>query len=372
MDELVSLKAIICTLLSVGIFQSVMFSVSMYGKKQYLLSMWLALFSFEIICKLLLYFEIAPSFSQWFGFWFTFDIIYGPLLFLWILQLLTKQPLSRWHLLHFLPTLIYFLLTVPEVVARGGQSRALAIDTYLAGGEWAVFSKSVQLLQSLILWHPMLYSISALILLIQYRRKRQKSKDKSQFISSNWLLCMLILHIIMWFAVILGLVFIPIPVTLLYMLSYLPTIVWINLMTYLSLLYIPFEQKEPSSKQVKYSNTKLTSQQLKDIAKQLDALMQQGLFCQSRLSIEQVAKQINIPSHYVSQVINEFYQCNFFDYINSHRLEAIKIQLHDEKQQQKNILEIALENGFNSKSTFNTAFKKLTGLTPSQYRKQSL
>lgn len=370
MDELVSLKTIIYTLLTVGIFQSVIFSGLMYNKKQYFLATWLTLFSFEMICKLLLYFKIALPFSQWMGFWFTFDIIYGPLLLLWIIQLLTPKALSRWHLLHFFPAVIYSLLVAPEVFTRHETSRLTAINAYLDGGQWAIFSEPVQIFQSLTLWHPLFYSLCALVVLIRYRQRQKKNNGSTQLINSSWLLHMVALHIIMWFSVIIGLAFIPLPATLLYLLSYLPTIVWINLMTYLSLSYLPFTADKQPIANEKYSHNKLQATQLQEIADQLKQEMQQGIFCQSRLTLSQLSEKIDVPSHYVSQVINEFYQCNFFDFVNSHRLQSIKKQLHNEQYQTQTILEIALENGFNSKSTFNTAFKKDTGLTPSQYRKK--
>ncbi|WP_193755543.1 AraC family transcriptional regulator [Psychromonas sp. psych-6C06] len=373
MDEFLSLNVIVYTLLSVGVFQSLIFSTLMYRKKQFLLSGWLALFSFEIISKLLLYFKIALPISQWFGFWFSFDIVYGPLLLLWVLQLLTDKKLSYWHLMHFLPALLYFMMIIPEVFMLTTEMRLTAINAYLEGGQWAIFSEPVMLIQSLTLWHPLFYSISALAVILHSKYKQQKCTASAQLSHSSWLLSMLIVHIIMWFVVIFGLAFIPLPAALLYMLSYLPTVVWINLMTYLSLCYLPFMHKTVDvAKPEKYAQTKLASPQLAEIAEQLEQIMAQGIFSQSRLTLAQVSEKIDVPSHYVSQVINQFYQCNFFDYVNGHRLKSVKKQLKDEQYGHLTILEIALENGFNSKSTFNSAFKKHTGFTPSQFRKQGL
>ena len=60
---------------------------------------------------------------------------------------------------------------------------------------------------------------------------------------------------------------------------------------------------------------------------------------------------------------------SFFDFINSYRVEEVKKQLADTAMANRNILGIALDCGFNSKATFNTAFKKFTGMTPSAYQK---
>jgi AraC-like DNA-binding protein len=77
-----------------------------------------------------------------------------------------------------------------------------------------------------------------------------------------------------------------------------------------------------------------------------------------------------MSTHHLSQLINEGLNQNFFDFVNSYRIEEIKKQLHDPKLSHIKIEEIAFQNGFNSKSAFNTAFKKFTQTTPSQFRKE--
>lgn len=86
------------------------------------------------------------------------------------------------------------------------------------------------------------------------------------------------------------------------------------------------------------------------------------------LTLTQLAGQLGISSNYLSQVINEQLKINFFDFINHHRVEEAKRLLADPGKTKKNILAIALESGFNSKSAFYTAFKKHTGITPTQFR----
>jgi AraC-like DNA-binding protein len=87
------------------------------------------------------------------------------------------------------------------------------------------------------------------------------------------------------------------------------------------------------------------------------------------LSLPQLAKDVNIPSHYLSQIINENIGLNFFDFINRQRVEDVKIKITDSQYNNLSILGIAFESGFNSKSAFNRVFKNVTGLTPSEYKK---
>lgn len=87
------------------------------------------------------------------------------------------------------------------------------------------------------------------------------------------------------------------------------------------------------------------------------------------INLPQLSKDLNIPSHYLSQVINENIGLNFFDFINRYRVEEIKSKIIDPKYTNYSILGIAFESGFNSKSAFNRVFKNSTGITPSEYKK---
>jgi AraC-like DNA-binding protein len=69
----------------------------------------------------------------------------------------------------------------------------------------------------------------------------------------------------------------------------------------------------------------------------------------------------------LSAAINQAYGKNFNDFVNTYRVEAVKKMLNDESVQHLSLLGIAYECGFNSKSTFNRAFKKATGVAPSAY-----
>ncbi|UBM59642.1 helix-turn-helix domain-containing protein [Marinilongibacter aquaticus] len=90
-------------------------------------------------------------------------------------------------------------------------------------------------------------------------------------------------------------------------------------------------------------------------------------FLNPNLTINDLALQLNIQSHIISKVINEGFQKNFFDFINTYRIEEFKKQIKNPKYKHYTILGIAYEVGFNSKSSFNRAFKKHTQITPTEY-----
>ena len=88
------------------------------------------------------------------------------------------------------------------------------------------------------------------------------------------------------------------------------------------------------------------------------------------LSLNSLADDLSISPKHLSQVINLVFQQNFYQYINAFRVEECKRKMADPSAGSDNLLEIAYAAGFNSKNTFNAAFKKSTGMTPSEYRKQ--
>jgi|SRR5579863_783235 len=88
------------------------------------------------------------------------------------------------------------------------------------------------------------------------------------------------------------------------------------------------------------------------------------------LTLNKLARQLSISDKQLSQVINERTGNNFNDFINKYRIEEAQNLIKSNNHQQPNILTIAYEVGFNSKSTFNAAFKKFTNSTPSEYRQR--
>ncbi|MEM6629107.1 MAG: helix-turn-helix domain-containing protein [Bacteroidota bacterium] len=90
-----------------------------------------------------------------------------------------------------------------------------------------------------------------------------------------------------------------------------------------------------------------------------------------RLTLESFARELKEPSRLISQHINQGLGVSFIDFVNQFRVEAVKQRMESEDRQTLTLLGMALESGFNSKSTFNRIFKKFTGKSPSAYMKRS-
>lgn len=93
-------------------------------------------------------------------------------------------------------------------------------------------------------------------------------------------------------------------------------------------------------------------------------------YLDANISLPELANKLEIPSHHLSRVINEQFGANFFDFINQYRIEEVKARINNPEFENLSLLGIAFDSGFNTKSAFNRVFKKMTGFTPSEYRKQ--
>ena len=130
------------------------------------------------------------------------------------------------------------------------------------------------------------------------------------------------------------------------------------------------ETEENNGNKQKYAKSALSDEDAERIYSKLHtALTDDGLFSDSMLSLRGLSDHTKISSNYISQVINQKTNSHFFDFVNKFRIDEAMKKLSDVNEKQS-ILDIAYSVGFNSKSTFNTAFKRHTGQTPSEFRKK--
>jgi AraC-like DNA-binding protein len=123
----------------------------------------------------------------------------------------------------------------------------------------------------------------------------------------------------------------------------------------------------------KYERSRISPEQAeKYLKKMLHFMETEKPYLDPNINLHSLSKNLMIPDHYISQVINAKLKQNFFDFINSYRIEEAKRIFTHSKQKHLTVLEVAFEVGFNSKSAFNRAFKKATHLTPSEFKKNHL
>ncbi len=120
----------------------------------------------------------------------------------------------------------------------------------------------------------------------------------------------------------------------------------------------------------KYDNSSMSDSASVELLNRLKVVMDNDEpYLQNNLTLPQLAKLIGVSSHLTSQVINEHCGKNFYDFVNEYRVKAATELLLEKKS--NNITQIAFDSGFNNRVSFNNAFKKYVGMTPSVYRRQN-
>ena len=133
---------------------------------------------------------------------------------------------------------------------------------------------------------------------------------------------------------------------------------------------LPVQSGSTDKGQLRYSESGLKEEQAVEIQRLLAQLMEeQKLYLDENLSLPQLAAMLDIHPNYLSQIINERFNRNYYDFVNFYRIEEFKRRVSLQQNRKLTIYALACDCGFNSKASFNQAFKKMTGTTPSGFIK---
>ena len=293
----------------------------------------------------------------------------APLLYFYIRSLCFKDFKFRRsdlpHLLLFLLILVYNVLSVKISLAGVENTWYKIFATYHYQVFWTL--NLVQIL---------LYIIAMLFTVLNYQQKIKNFYSSIEQINLNWLVSLLMLITLHWIFVTSRAIFVLlkispgnlIPIIDLYSITIFlvfTTILVFKGMAQLNIV-VGIALKSKNSK------SKLPESDIQKYINQLIHYMsQEKPYLIPSITIEDVSEKLAIPAWQLSRMINQTFKQNFFNFINSYRIEEVKYQLKNSVDQKKTILEILYEAGFNSKSTFNHVFKKFTGMTPSEFRRMS-
>lgn len=151
-------------------------------------------------------------------------------------------------------------------------------------------------------------------------------------------------------------------------------IVWalISFLTF-AFAYISFFESGIISipeKIVKYEQGYFEDSYYDDLKSKLDqTILDESPFLNPKLTLSHLSISMGVNQRDLSRVINEYYGVNFYEFINNFRVDKFKQLVTSRDNNDFTIVALAYESGFNSKATFNTAFKKIMGCTPSQFIK---
>lgn len=312
-------------------------------------------------------------------------LLYGPLLFLYIF-VLTHNKLPKYYFLHGLPFLLYLITFIPFYLQSGEEKVKFAEYIFL-NDEVPFEALLMQMARVIYLG---IYIIISLRLVINYQKKINESFADIEKISLNkakiTLYFFLVTLIVSIISFLLG-----------YMFSYSYNVsnniigLFVGIIIY-ALAYATWNTKSvdetelvnstidnSTKKTSEYQNNVknkgrssfiLNNEQLSEYSSRLKKVIEvDKAYTENEISLSELSTKINIQPYQLSEVISRTYSESFFDFINRHRIEEIKSRLEDPKSDSYSLLGIAMDCGFNSKSSFNSAFKKFAGVTPSEYRK---
>lgn len=290
--------------------------------------------------------------------------LYGPLFYFYIRRLMGAEEWKGWRLwLHFVPAALHFGILGFYLF----ESRAEYLQRLMAGN-------LIEL--PYIVWASLAHIAVYLSLGYFLYRKNLKQEARQQQFSfgRGYLNAFFFLAAacwLSWFYAILSKIFAALPEVSFF--SY--NLAWVALsFTSFLLAYFAMSRPEVFKKdpaKSRYEGSLLTAQQLGLLEKRLAGLMANARpYLDPQLSRQQLAEQMGLPPKDLSRLVNERFNQNFSDFVNSYRVAEFQRLAGLPENQHLTLLAMAFEAGFNSKTTFNTAFKKRTGMTPAEYKQR--
>ncbi|MFN7115733.1 MAG: helix-turn-helix domain-containing protein [Saprospiraceae bacterium] len=318
------------------------------------------LFSLTLLAYVLYWTGYQRYFPYLLGIIEPFPFLFGPFFYFYFRQVFTQQAFQRQDWLHLLPFLLYFAARLPMYFLFATQKMP-SESLYLL-----IWVKMMPIVPWLKVGHMVVY---ALLIHWKFTALSRSTPQVRRWYA--WLnLCFA--GFILSYAAYFFLVRMPFFNSEWdYMVSFSMTgfIYLLAGVGYVQPQVFGWTCQPPDQHNAKYKNSGLTPAAAQQLQERLTELMEREKYYQdSELRLEKLADLLGTTRHHLSQVINDRLGQSFFDYINTLRIEEAKRLLATTTKTQMNVIEIAYQVGFNNKVSFNATFKKLTNLTPSQYR----
>lgn len=302
-----------------------------------------------------------------------FTFLYGPLVYIYLQTLETGRPPKK-YALHFIPAMVQFLFLIPFIIRNTFGRIEWLREHFFSHG---------QLINTLMLVFTNLQNLSLVgygIAIFLFVRKDYQQLNKyalkEEYQKHAWLKKVALLYagftaavLSYWILAWTGILKLEYD----YAIS-LSMTVFIYTVGYLGFrqpeIFSGYISANGKKQEVKYARSSLKEEQAKTyLGKLLSVMEEEKPFLDSELKIQQMAEKVGVSSHHLSQIINENLNQNYADFINSYRINEAKRLLLSPDYEQEKILSIAFDSGFHNKATFNAAFKKYTGMSPSEFRK---
>lgn len=340
-----------------------------------LLSTFLLSIAISSACILVLWNDDVSLFTLFDEYWLPYflviaQLLKGPLLLLYVVSLTEDAfTLLRRHLLHLIPPAIAVIwLALFQIDSTDLRFRTLGmteVHRQIANGVWH-FIKVM----------PFFYALAAVNRVRLYRIGLHNQYSNFSPTEPSWLNILSLGFLFTWsFSILVHIIANTIAVaspeisdlfgiTENYIIFILINALFINSVvhTHKLLTTKPEVAKDKADE-------KLTDTAIQKVQQGMEI---QKLFLKQNLNIDEFSKRINLPVKEVSAVINKHYGTNFFEFMNSYRVEEAKRLLSDSQHADMTVMDVLLHAGFNSKSAFHRFFNRLVGMSPTEFRKQNI
>jgi AraC-like DNA-binding protein len=378
-----------------GACQGVLLSILLWTKYRgsranYFLAWLILLYSVYVICVFL--FSMPKISRAHPHLQLLFDglpFLFGPLHLMYVGILTnTRSRFAQPNWMHFIP-FILFRLYFAQVFFISKEE----LNKFIAQVDAGNLLLSVQLSNIAVSVQGLTYMIVALRVFSEYRKKIRLAFSSLDKINLTWLKSFTLLALFVWIVVFIlnisGFVgvdsqpfFFLIPtLTALYVYAtgyagmfkteiFLQETVCENMSDAQQLSGMR-DSRERKDDGLKYQKSGLTPEKADSVIRRLRLYMENDrAYTNADLTLRDVSEQLKLSPHNISEAINSRLNQNFFDFVNQYRIEEVKKDLLDHSKRHLTILGIALDAGFNSKSGFNSIFKRFTDLTPTEFREQ--
>lgn len=363
-----------------GIFMSFFIAFLLLTKKpkvliDKILATWIIIIGIHLLGYLFNQLGYWQKYPHLIGITAPIPLFHGPMLYLYSRYALRKdRKLRPSDYLHFAPGIAAYLYMMKFFFSYTSQEKIM-IDSG-ATDDFSIFS--VVLLMAILI-SGLAYSIVSYNLTVKHKQKIENHFSFHEGISLNWLrYCILSIGLVFLTAAIVFILRDIVGVQFPFNPEYIFYIIMIGFIFYIGYFGIKHENifvNNPSvdissnkQKQVseKYRNTGMKKDLAEKLFEKLLSIMDhEKPYLDPRLKLSTLAGQLDISANQLSQIINQEAGVNFHDFINKYRVEEFLKNARENKNY--SFLALALDSGFNSKSSFNYIFKKQKGVSPSRY-----
>ncbi|OFX90127.1 MAG: hypothetical protein A2W99_17555 [Bacteroidetes bacterium GWF2_33_16] len=359
---------------SISLFQLVLFIAFLLNKSKknisnlllafFFFSQFLGISSHFILSQEAFFLEITPHL---FYVSTPFTWLWAPLFYLYIKSLFFSDfRFSLKQGIHFLPFIFYFLFFLIFFHFQSVDEKIMIIKEKQLNNYVIVSLANI-----FITIQIAVYLIVVFVMIYKYKRELKNKQSNINQNQNTWLNIFIYGYLIAYLITTLcrlGLYVLNDFRELFIFVSFFSFFIYFILLFFNAITNPEIFQKIEEKQETKTHS--IPKQEAYFLLKQVnDYMIYNEPFLNPELSLKQLASEIKTPERLLSGVINQYKNQNFYDFINSYRIEKAKKLIISENSKKKTIQEILYDSGFNSKSTFNLAFKKCTGITPTEFKK---